>query len=274
MPAPERPASGPNSFRCACHAPGCPSHGQRPSSGGHSWQVRRSGADHTDSRVTQDAGRRECEGEPGTHRGLVRALAAKAPVAQDGRRVPEPLRHGSVRDFAREDSSRVRTPTAGWRSAGGPRTKPAGGDSPRGDVRARRTCRGRSPVRADFVQFRHKLFDGRYRRRRGWWPRVRQSGWRQPPPAHFFGKECVCQDWASFCSGGNDLGHHPISVGHQHGLAGGCQANVFAELAVQNLQTDGSHLMKVASRSYHCQFGVQFDTVAQSAIPSFDSPSP
>jgi hypothetical protein len=48
----------------------------------------------------------------------------------------------------------------------------------------------------------------------------------------------------------HQLGHHTVSVGNQDRLATRDKANVFAQLVLKNLQTDGSHITMVASGSY------------------------
>jgi len=47
-----------------------------------------------------------------------------------------------------------------------------------------------------------------------------------------------------------DLGHDTLAIRHQHGLAAGGQADVLAELVLQNLQADGSHGTSAAPGSF------------------------
>ena len=211
------------------HASGCPSRGQRPSSGGRSWPAPWPASGGADSRATPDAGRRACDQEWGRHRGLARAPAAIAPAAPAGH---EPPRHESsqiarvkpVPELVLQQPARDQRmgPERSWRAAGscarstevsrsitGPcdhRPTPPG--APRA-APAREAPR-RSPGRAASTTLGAPL---------------RQGG--------------IGQDRASLFSRGNDLGHHSVAAGHQHGLAGGSQADILAQLAVRYLQADG-----------------------------------
>ena len=146
------------------------------------------------------------------------------------------------------------------RSAGGG-GEPAGGDSPREDARARRTCRDGSPVLAVVIQFRQEHIEWCNRRWRGRRSGVRQSGRRQPPSTHLFDEECIRQDGISLLPRRN-----LVAVGHQHGLAGCGQTDILAELAVQPSRANGANPRQVVSGSYHRQSGIQ------SVLPSGGCP--
>ena len=115
--------------------------------------------------------------------------------------------------------------------------------------RHRRSCRGRSPIlarRAEVGQDLPKLGHG-LARRRGVTDDDRR---RYPPLANCLGEHGIGKYRASSRPRRNKLGYDPISIGDQHDLAGGSQADIFAELVLNVLRPTARMRTKSATGSY------------------------
>src|SRR6266568_5473846 len=64
------------------------------------------------------------------------------------------------------------------------------------------------------------------------------------------GEECVRHLWAPAGAGRHQLGDHAVALGDEHHLALLREADILAQLVLQDLEADGAHGRNVASGSY------------------------
>ena len=121
-------------------------------------------------------------------------------------------------------------------------------------VRARPTCRDRSPIPASVFEFAE---DGSKRSngcssRRGAWIYDRRRD--QSLPDGVGELDIVHPSRPSLARRG-DLRDDPVAIGHEHGLPTLRHPHVLAQSVLQHLETNGSHDPEVASSSYFVKRG-------------------
>jgi len=152
----------------------------------------------------------------------------------------------------RESGSRSRIREGGWRSAVPARVARAAPGPPSRGERARPSYPDRSPVFAVVLQFLQKIperHDGLTRWRAG----GGQCGRCDPSSTHGLGQHGIGQEWAAPPPGWDQLCDHAIPIRDEDGLPASGQANVLAELVLEDFQANRTHDCMVASRSYLCQ---------------------
>src|SRR3954447_15600568 len=235
--------------RLIARGAGFPARAPRPAGGRRSLQARPSPRPRAGTRWSRDARRQACEPEQGTAGALAPARPASARRTQFGREAGAPRSHANARVDANSAVSRPRIPEGGWKRWTVPKgSREAAAARPEG-AQARPTCRGRSPAAAVLAELLDELLqahDGLAPRRRSGFRDPRR---RQPALAHAAGHQLVIGQVPP-PSRRPDLGHDSLAIRHQHGLAGGGQADVLAELVLQNIQGDGSHGTNVAPGSF------------------------
>ncbi len=161
--------------------------------------------------------------------------------------LPQPV---ALSPFAREDASRPRTRADGWKRGFRSRMKPAVAGLPRTSGPGRPKCPRRSPVASVAFQFTEQHGQRGLRGPAAGWLGSRRQCGRQPTLPHRIGKHGVRQNGTPHRSRRADFGYDAVPVRDENGLAAGRQPHVFAELAVQHLDSDGSHEHNVATYSY------------------------
>src|SRR3954447_10016055 len=235
--------------RLMARGAGFPVRAPRPAGGRRSSQAQPSPRSRAGTRWSRDAGRQACGPEQGTAGALAPARPGSVRRTRYGREAGAPRSYARAQADARSAASRPRIPAGGWRRWAGPRgSREAAAARPEG-ARARPTCRDRSPVAAVPADFLDELLQAH-----GGLALKGRSGSldprrREPALEHAAGHQFVIGQ-VSPQPRRPDLGYDALAIHHQDGLAGGCQADIFAELVLQNLQANGSHERKVAPGSF------------------------
>jgi len=129
------------------------------------------------------------------------------------------------------------------------RLNQAANDLRRGYRPAQRSYRDRSPIFPGLFQVRHQFFKTHH------W-----VSWRRPaarvlcrcdvPLSDRFSPSRVGGSPTDARTRRNKLGHHAVAVGDKHRLAARGQADVFAELVLEDFDADRAHDYDVATGSY------------------------
>ena len=110
-----------------------------------------------------------------------------------------------------------------------------------------RSRRSRSPVAPVRVEFSQHFFRTGDRGRLGRRSRACQRRRREFAGPDRLALKCIIDDRTPSLPRRAQFRHHNVMIGHKDRLAGRCEPNVFAQLAVQDTYADRSHAGKVAT---------------------------
>ncbi len=214
--------------------------GLRRSADHRSWPAVSFGLERGGIPWTPDGARPGCEPALGTDRGPWQAPGEPVRSARRDQGALAPRRHAIGRAYERGFGSRSHTRGGGWRLAALARGSRAVTDPQRATEQAQPKCRDRSPIFPVLLQLLQELAEGHDRlagrRPAGW-----QDRGGDPSLADGFSQHGVGHQRATALAGWHQFRDDTIPVGDQDCFPARDQANVFAELVLEDFQANRPH---------------------------------